>query len=81
MSDKVLYVTPDQTVDECMAIMTESTSATCRYSTTTGWSSASFRSATWSRKRSRAQQFIIQQMEKYITGTTIHPLPEPPVEP
>jgi hypothetical protein len=23
MSDKVLYVTPDQTVDECMAIMTE----------------------------------------------------------
>ena len=23
MSDKVVYVTPDQTVDECMAIMTE----------------------------------------------------------
>ena len=32
MSDKVAYVTLSATVDECMALMTESTSATCPFS-------------------------------------------------
>ncbi len=67
MSDKVLYVTPERTVDECMAIMTE----------------MHFRHlpvidddqvigivsiGDVVKETISHQQFVIQQMEKYITG-------------
>ena len=46
MSDKVAYVTPAHSIDQCMALMTESASATCPSSTGTAVAGLG-PSATW----------------------------------
>jgi signal-transduction protein with cAMP-binding, CBS, and nucleotidyltransferase domain len=52
MTDKVLYVTPDRTVDECMAIMTEKHFRHLPVLDDEGRFSGLFPLAMWSRKRS-----------------------------
>ncbi len=81
MSDKVLYVTPEQTVDECMAIMTEKHFRHLPVLDEDGLVVGIVSIGDVVKETISAQQFTIEQLEKYITGTTIHPLPEPPVEP
>ena len=67
MSDKVLYVSPDRTVDECMAIMTEKHFRhlpVFEDGKVVGIVSI----GDVVKETICAQQFIIEQMEKYITG-------------
>ena len=67
MTDKVLYVTPDRTVDECMAIMTEKHFR--HLPVLDGGKVVGVVSIGDVVKETIcAQQFIIEQMEKYITG-------------
>ena len=51
-----------------MALMTEKALPPPSPSSMAIRSSVSFPSATWSRKRSGAQRFIIQELERYIAG-------------
>jgi CBS domain-containing protein len=67
MSDKVLYVTPERTVDECMAIMTEMHFRHLPViddDKVVGIVSI----GDVVKETISQQQFIIEQMEKYITG-------------
>ncbi|MEF8700373.1 MAG: CBS domain-containing protein [Candidatus Accumulibacter sp. UW26] len=80
MSDKVLYVTPEQTVDECMVIMTEKHFRHLPVLDEDGLVIGIVSIGDVVKETISAQQFTIEQLEKYITGATIHPLPEPPVE-
>lgn len=68
MSDKVLYVTPDRTVDECMAIMTEKHFRHLPVLDDKGKVLGVISIGDVVKETICAQQFIIQQMEKYITG-------------
>ncbi len=67
MSDKVLYVTPEQTVDECMAIMTEKHFRHLPV-LEDGKVIGIVSIGDVVKETICAQQFIIEQMEKYITG-------------
>ena len=67
MSDRVLYVTPEQTVDECMAIMTEMHFRhlpVMADDQVVGIVSI----GDVVKETISHQQFVIEQMEKYITG-------------
>ena len=67
MTEKVLYVTLDETVDECMAIMTEKHFRhlpVIEEGKVIGIVSI----GDVVKETICAQQFIIEQMEKYITG-------------
>lgn len=68
MSDKVLYVTPDRTVDECMAIMTEKHFRHLPVLDDDGKVLGVISIGDVVKETICEQQFIIQQMEKYITG-------------
>lgn len=68
MTDKVLYVTPDRTVDECMAIMTEKHFRHLPIMDENGKVVGIISIGDVVKETICAQQFIIQQMEKYITG-------------
>ena len=68
MSDKVLYVTPDQTVDECMAIMTERHFRHLPVLNDEHELLGIVSIGDVVKETISEQQFIIQQMEKYITG-------------
>jgi CBS domain-containing protein len=68
MSDKVLYVTPDRTVDECMAIMTEKHFRHLPILDDEGKVLGIVSIGDVVKETICEQQFIIQQMEKYITG-------------
>ncbi len=67
MSDKVLYVTPDRSIEECMAIMTDKHFRhlpILEDDKVIGIISI----GDVVKETISAQQFIIAQMEKYITG-------------
>ncbi|HMV03968.1 MAG TPA: CBS domain-containing protein, partial [Accumulibacter sp.] len=67
MSDRVLYVTPERTVDECMAIMTEMHFRhlpVIADDQVVGIVSI----GDVVKETISHQQFVIEQMEKYITG-------------
>ncbi len=68
MSDKVLYVSLDRTVDECMAIMTEKHFRHLPVLDDDGKVVGVVSIGDVVKETICAQQFIIQQMEKYITG-------------
>jgi CBS domain-containing protein len=68
MSDKVLYVTPDQTVDECMAIMTERHFRHLPVLDDDHTLLGIVSIGDVVKETISEQQFIIQQMEKYIAG-------------
>jgi len=68
MTDKVLYVTPDETVDECMAIMTEKHFRHLPVLDEGGKVIGIVSIGDVVKETICAQQFIIEQMEKYITG-------------
>ena len=68
MTDKVLYVTPDRTVDECMAIMTEKHFRHLPVLDDDGRVVGIVSIGDVVKETICEQQFIIQQMEKYITG-------------
>lgn len=68
MTDKVLYVTPDRTVDECMAIMTEKHFRHLPVIDADGAVVGIVSIGDVVKETICAQQFIIEQMEKYITG-------------
>jgi len=68
MSDKVLYVTPDQTVDECMAIMTERHFRHLPVLSDAHELLGIVSIGDVVKETISEQQFIIQQMEKYIAG-------------
>jgi predicted transcriptional regulator len=67
MSDKVLYVTPEQTVDECMAIMTEKHFRHLPV-LAEGKVVGIVSIGDVVKETICEQKFIIEQMEKYITG-------------
>jgi CBS domain-containing protein len=68
MTDKVFYVTPDRTVDECMAIMTEKHFRHLPVIDAEGKVVGIVSIGDVVKETICAQQFIIEQMEKYITG-------------
>ncbi len=68
MSDKVLYVSPDRTIDECMAIMTEKHFRHLPVLDDDGKVVGVVSIGDVVKETICQQQFIIQQMEKYITG-------------
>lgn len=68
MSNKVLYVTPDQTVDECMAIMTERHFRHLPVLNEQHELLGIVSIGDVVKETICEQQFIIQQMAKYITG-------------
>jgi CBS domain-containing protein len=68
MTDKVLYVTPDRTVDECMAIMTDKHFRHLPVLDGDGKVAGIVSIGDVVKETICAQQFIIEQMEKYITG-------------
>ena len=68
MTDKVLYVTPDRTVDECMAIMTDKHIRHLPVLDDEGKVLGIVSSGDVVKETICEQQFIIQQMAKYITG-------------
>ena len=68
MSDRVLYVTPDQTVDECMAIMTERHFRHLPVLNDAHELLGIVSIGDVVKETISEQQFIIQQMEKYIAG-------------
>ncbi|EXI91334.1 MAG: Arabinose 5-phosphate isomerase KdsD [Candidatus Accumulibacter regalis] len=68
MSNKVLYVTPDQTVDECMAIMTERHFRHLPVLNEQHELLGIVSIGDVVKETISEQQFIIQQMEKYIAG-------------
>jgi len=68
MTDKVLYVSPDWTIDECMAIMTEKHFRHLPVLDDDGKVVGIVSIGDVVKETICAQQFIIQQMEKYITG-------------
>ncbi|HMW55093.1 MAG TPA: CBS domain-containing protein [Accumulibacter sp.] len=68
MTDKVLYVTPDRTVDECMAIMTDKHIRHLPVLDDEGKVLGIVSIGDVVKETICEQQFIIQQMAKYITG-------------
>ncbi|MBI4719988.1 MAG: CBS domain-containing protein [Chitinivibrionia bacterium] len=67
MSEKVLYVTPEQSLEECMAIMTEKHIR--HFPVMDGGKPAGFISIGDVVKGVISQQqFVIEQLQKYITG-------------
>jgi len=68
MSDKVLYVSLDRTVDECMAIMTEKHFRHLPVLDDDGRVVGIVSIGDVVKETICEQQFIIEQMEKYITG-------------
>lgn len=67
MSDKVLYVTPERSIDECMAIMTEKHFRhlpVMEDGKVTGIVSI----GDVVKETIQTQQFIIEQLERYIAG-------------
>jgi len=68
MSDKVLYVTPERTIDECMAIMTEKHFRHLPVLDDDGRVLGVVSIGDVVKETICQQQFIIEQMEKYITG-------------
>lgn len=68
MSNKVLYVTPDQTVDECMAIMTERHFRHLPVLNEQHELLGIVSIGDVVKETISEQQFMIQQMEKYIAG-------------
>ena len=68
MSDKVLYVSLDRTIEECMAIMTEKHFRHLPVLDDDGKVVGVVSIGDVVKETICAQQFIIQQMEKYITG-------------
>ncbi len=68
MTDKVLYVTPDRTVDECMAIMTDKHIRHLPVLNDEGKVLGIVSIGDVVKETICEQQFIIQQMAKYITG-------------
>ena len=68
MTDKVLYVTPDRTVDECMAIMTDKHIRPLPVLDDEGKVLGIVSIGDVVKETICEQQFIIQQMAKYITG-------------
>ncbi|MEF8710027.1 MAG: CBS domain-containing protein [Candidatus Accumulibacter propinquus] len=68
MTDKVLYVTPDRTVDECMAIMTEKHFRHLPVLDDEQKVLGIVSIGDVVKETICEQQFIIQQMEKYIAG-------------
>ena len=68
MSGKVLYVTPDQTVDECMAIMTERHFRHLPVLDDDHMLLGIVSIGDVVKETISEQQFIIQQLEKYIAG-------------
>lgn len=68
MSGKVFYVTPDQTVDECMAIMTERHFRHLPVLNDDLELLGIVSIGDVVKEMISEQQFIIQQMEKYIAG-------------
>ena len=68
MSDKVLYVTPDETIDECMAIMTEKHFRHLPVLGENGKIVGIVSIGDVVKETISHQQFIIGQLEKYITG-------------
>jgi CBS domain-containing protein len=68
MTDKVLYVTPDRTVDECMAIMTEKHFRHLPVLDDEQKVLGVVSIGDVVKETICEQQFIIQQMEKYIAG-------------
>jgi CBS domain-containing protein len=67
MTDKVLYVTPEQTVDECMAIMTEKHFRHLPI-LDQGKVVGIVSIGDVVKETICAQQFLIEQLEKYISG-------------
>ncbi|MBL8397190.1 MAG: CBS domain-containing protein [Candidatus Accumulibacter sp.] len=67
MSDKVLYVTPDQSIEECMAIMTDKHFRHLPI-LEDGQVIGIISIGDVVKETISAQQFIIAQLEKYITG-------------
>ena len=68
MTDKVLYVTPDRTIDECMAIMTDKHIRHLPVLDDEGKVLGIVSIGDVVKETICEQQFIIQQMAKYITG-------------
>ncbi|MCE1227929.1 MAG: CBS domain-containing protein [Firmicutes bacterium] len=68
MSEKVLYVTPDQTVEECMAIMTSHHFRHLPVLESDGSVAGFLSIGDLVKETISAQQFIIEQMEKYISS-------------
>lgn len=68
MSDKVLYVTPEQTIDECMAIMTEKHFRHLPVLGEDGKVEGIVSIGDVVKETISHQQFLIGQLEKYITG-------------
>jgi len=68
MSDKVLYVTPERSIDECMAIMTEKHFRHLPVLDDDGRVLGVVSIGDVVKETICQQQFIIEQMEKYITG-------------
>ncbi len=68
MTDKVLYVTPDRTVDECIAIMTDKHIRHLPVLDDEGKVLGIVSIGDVVKETICEQQFIIQQMAKYITG-------------
>lgn len=79
MSDKVLYVTPEHSIDECMAIMTEKHFRhlpVMENSRVIGLVSI----GDVVKETIQAQQFLIDQLERYITGSPATELATAPEE-
>ncbi len=68
MTDKVLYVTPERTVDECMAIMTEKHFRHLPVLDGDGRVLGVVSIGDVVKEKISEQQFLIEQLERYITG-------------
>ena len=68
MTDKVFYVTPDRTVDECMAIMTEKHFRHLPVLDEEQQVAGIVSIGDLVKETISEQQFIIRQLEHYITG-------------
>jgi CBS domain-containing protein len=68
MSDKVAYVTPASTLDECMALMTEKRFRHLPVLSEAGDVLGIISIGDLVKETISSQQLIISQLERYITG-------------
>jgi CBS domain-containing protein len=68
MSDKVAYVTPAATIDECMALMTEKHFRHLPVLTDDGTVVGMVSIGDMVKETNCDQQFLIQELERYIAG-------------
>ena len=68
MSDKVAYVTPGTTLDECMALMTEKRFRHLPVLNEDGSVAGIISIGDLVKETISSQQFLIKQLEHYISG-------------